>query len=61
MKLGHINDSSTRVGSGIADWLRKGLENNHQVEISNPKKAVVKFTAEETATKLRYQCSVQQI
>ena len=35
MKLGHINDLSTRVGSEIADWIRKGLENNHQVEISS--------------------------
>ena len=68
VKLGHMNNLSTRVGSGIADWLRKGLENNHQDEISsqispmghgkiNPKKAIVKFTAEEKAKKLRHQCS----
>ena len=35
VKLGHMNNLSTRVGSGIADWLQKGLENNHQVEISS--------------------------
>ena len=35
MKLGHINDMSTRVGSEISDWLGKGLENNQQVKISS--------------------------
>ena len=70
VKLGHMNNLSTRVGSGIADWLRKGLENNHQDEISsqispmghgkiNPKKAIVKFTAEEKLknSAISVQCS----
>ena len=35
VKLGHINDLSTRVGSEISDWPQKGLENNHQVKISS--------------------------
>ena len=53
MKLGHSNDPSTQVGSGIADWLRKGLGNNQiSIQISStgrltPKNAIVKFTAEE--------------
>ena len=44
VKLGHMNNLSTRVGSGIADWLQKGLENNHQVEISSQISPMGKLT-----------------